>query len=89
MLGRPWLAYLSFVDHVLGRSYSVEMREQQRDAYKARDSAEFVLRNMLLGKPTDASGNESKDLANDATKANSYAQEAWPLYGMREDYGQG
>ena len=67
---------------------TAEMREQQRNAYKARDSAEFVIRNVLLGKPTNASDDEIKELVNNATKANTYAQEAWPLHGMGEDYSQ-
>ena len=67
---------------------TTEMREQQRNAYKAQDSTDFVIRNVLLGKLTNASEDEIKDLTNDATNANTYAQEAWPLYGMGEDYGQ-
>ncbi|KAF2094317.1 alpha/beta-hydrolase [Rhizodiscina lignyota] len=63
-----------------------EMREQQVHAYDSLQSASFVVRNVLLGKPDAVDDNSVAQLAIDAVAGSPEARVAWPEYGMAEDY---
>lgn len=63
-----------------------EMREQQIHAYDHFESAEFVVRNVLLAKPDTVSNDAAMQLAAEAVAGSPEARAAWPTYGMAEDY---
>ncbi|KAF7366770.1 Alpha/beta fold family hydrolase [Mycena sanguinolenta] len=61
-----------------------EMREQQITAYSSRESAELVLKDVLLG--SDVGAEELRLLVDDCVDGNDHARMAWPAYGVQEDY---
>jgi pimeloyl-ACP methyl ester carboxylesterase len=60
-----------------------DMRKQQRAAYSASESAEFVVRNVFSAK--SLSDEMVQMLVQDMLKGNKFAREAWPQYGIGED----
>ncbi|KAK0849615.1 hypothetical protein LTS02_013509 [Friedmanniomyces endolithicus] len=63
-----------------------EMREQQVHAYDNAASAEFVVRNVLLGRLDAVSDRVVGDIVADAVSGSEGARAAWPRYGMGEDF---
>jgi pimeloyl-ACP methyl ester carboxylesterase len=63
-------------------------REQQVHAYGEEQSAEFVMRNLLLGSSNEVSDGTVAGLVQDAVAGSPGARAAWPAYGMEEDYEQ-
>ncbi|KFZ25498.1 hypothetical protein V502_00022 [Pseudogymnoascus sp. VKM F-4520 (FW-2644)] len=59
------------------------MKEQQMTAYSSRESAEFVIRNVLSSSPM--SDNIVTTLVEDIMKGSQHATLAWPVYAMLED----
>ncbi|KAK5702373.1 hypothetical protein LTR17_022370 [Elasticomyces elasticus] len=64
----------------------LEMREQQIHAYDNAASAEFVVRNVLLGRPDAVSDRVVGEIVADAIAGSEGARAAWPGYGMGEDF---
>ncbi|KAF2720864.1 alpha/beta-hydrolase, partial [Polychaeton citri CBS 116435] len=65
-----------------------EMREQQIHAYDEIETAEFVIRNVLLGRPESVNGQVVEQIAREAVAGVQEAKRAWPAYGMGEVYGE-
>lgn len=63
-----------------------DMREQQIHAYDNRESALFVVENVLLGKADNVTEATRIGVASDAVSGSPGARAAWPKYGMGEDY---
>jgi len=63
-----------------------EMREQQLQAYDNFQSAEYVMRNVCLGRPDAVDATSLKCLVLDAISGVPAAKMAWPAYGMGEDH---
>ncbi|KAE8447386.1 hypothetical protein EG329_010800 [Mollisiaceae sp. DMI_Dod_QoI] len=61
----------------------LDMKQQQISAYSSRDSAEFVVRNVLSS--SQLSDEVVSALVEDMLKGNEFATKAWPAYGMAED----
>lgn len=63
-----------------------DMREGQIQAYDSAESARAAIEGELLG-ATPLDPTELDALVADAVAGSPVAKAAWPLYGMREDYG--
>ncbi|KAK0259349.1 hypothetical protein LTR35_018106 [Friedmanniomyces endolithicus] len=63
-----------------------EMRKQQVHAYDNAASAEFVVRNVLLGRLDAVSDRVVGEIVADAVTGSEGARAAWPGYGMGEDF---
>ncbi|KAJ7291328.1 Alpha/Beta hydrolase protein [Mycena rebaudengoi] len=63
---------------------STEMRAGQSAAYSSRESAELVLKQVVLG--SDVGADELRSLVDDMTGGSEHAKLAWPTYGTAEDY---
>ena len=62
------------------------MREQQTYAYDSLESANFVVRNVLLGTESNVTDDVAEALAADAVAWDADAKAAWPAYGMAEEF---
>lgn len=60
-----------------------DMRSVQLSAYSSRQSAEFVVKNVLSS--SALSDENVTDLVDDMMKGSEFAKQAWPSYGMTED----
>lgn len=60
-----------------------DMRSVQLSAYSSRQSAEFVVRNVLSS--SALSDDVVANLVDDMVKGNEFAKSAWPTYAMAED----